>query len=68
MKSFNKINMMTVLAMLVLVGVTSIGNPVKASASTRKCYSISASNTRVYSDTGLTNGKGWIYPNDEITV
>ncbi len=37
-------------------------------ASTRRCYTINTGNTRVYSNTGLTNGYGWIYDSDEITV
>ena len=41
--------------------------PVSA-ASSRKCFTISSSNTRVYSNTGLTNGYGWIYGSDEVTV
>lgn len=39
-----------------------------SAASVRKCYTISSSNTRVYSNTGLTRGSGWIYGSDEVTV
>lgn len=42
-------------------------NSVKASAAT-KCYTIGTSNVQVYSNTGLTNKYGTIYPTDEITV
>lgn len=41
--------------------------PVSASSS-RKCFTISSRNTRVYSNTALTNGYGWIYGSDEVTV
>jgi surface antigen len=39
-----------------------------AASSTRKCYTISASNTTVYSNTGLSTRYGTIYPTDELTV
>ncbi len=42
--------------------------PVTAQAATQKMYTIANSNTRVYSNTGLTKGYGWIYGSDEITV
>ncbi len=59
----NQIVMLMILT--VMLGVFCI--PVCA-ASTRKCYTIKSSNTRVYSNTRLTNGYGWIYGSDEITV
>ena len=37
-------------------------------ASVRKCYTISSSNTTVYSNTGLTSRYGAIYGSDEVTV
>lgn len=37
-------------------------------ASTRKCYTISAGNTTVYSDTGLSQKYGTIFGSDEIIV
>ena len=33
-----------------------------------KGYSIGTGNTRVYSNTMLTNGYGWIYASDEVTI
>lgn len=39
-----------------------------SSGELRKGYTISASNTRVYSNTGLSIGYGWIYGSDEITI
>lgn len=42
--------------------------PVTANAATRKTYTILSSNTRVYSNTALTKGMGWIYGSDEIYV
>ena len=41
--------------------------PVSASAA-EKGYSIGTGNTRVYSNTGLTSGYGWIYGSDEVTI
>ena len=40
---------------------------VSASAA-EKSYSIGTGNTRVYSNTALTNGCGWIYSSDEVTI
>lgn len=57
------ISMMLVMA--TIMGLFCI--PVSASVS-RKCFTISSSNTRVYSNSGLTNGFGWIYATDEVTV
>lgn len=37
-------------------------------ATTRKCYTISSSNTTVYSDTNLSKKLGTIFPTDELTV
>ena len=39
-----------------------------AAATIRKCYTINTGNTRVYSNTALTRGYGWIYPTDIVTV
>lgn len=33
-----------------------------------KIFSIKTGNTRVYSNTGLTSGYGWIYDSDEVTI
>lgn len=41
---------------------------VAKAASVRKCYTICNWNTRVYSNSALTSGSGWIYPSDEIIV
>lgn len=57
------------LVMALVVGIlSSFGGSKKASAATRKCYTINNYNTRVYSNTGLSNGIGWIYPSDECYV
>lgn len=57
------------MAMLALTAITFFGmNTAKANAATRKCYTIGTTNTRVYSNTALTRGLGWIYPSDQITV
>jgi len=50
-------------ALLIIMAV-----PVSAQAATQKTYTISSSNTRVYSNTGLTVGYGWIYGSDEVTI
>ena len=57
--------MSLVLAFAIVIGLFCI--KVSASSS-RKCYTISNGNTRVYSNPGLTNGYGWIYGSDEVTV
>lgn len=43
-------------------------NSSTSGAATRKCYTINTYNTRVYSNTALTRGYGWIYPTDQVTV
>lgn len=53
------------LAALFLIGSLN-GNTAKAAS--RKCYSICTGNTRVYSNTGLSRGIGWIYDSDQISV
>ena len=56
-------------ALIILAGSFIAGtNTKKAGAATRKCYTINTSNTRVYSNTALTRGYGWIYATDEIKV
>lgn len=50
------------------VGMLFAGETTKASAATRKGYMIGTSNVRVYSNSGLTVGYGWIYPTDEVQV
>ena len=50
-------------ALLIIMAV-----PVSAQAATQKTYTISSSNTRVYSNTSLTIGYGWIYGSDEVTI
>ena len=44
--------------------ILSLGIRVSAGTVTQKLYTISSGNTRVYSNTGLTNGSGWIYGSD----
>lgn len=62
-------NLKKLISMLLLftIMMNLFRTPVPA-ASVRKCYTISSSNTRVYSNTGLTRGSGWIYGSDEVTV
>lgn len=55
------------LFMFCFFAIVALCIPVSASAAERG-YSIGTSNTRVYSDTGLSSGKGWIYPSDEVTI
>lgn len=55
-------------AMFLLLSVFVISDSGKASAATRKGYVIGTKNVRVYSNTGLTVGFGWIYPTDEVRV
>lgn len=57
--------MSPVLVFAIVMGLFCV--PVSASSS-RKCYTISSRNTRVYGNKGLTNGYGWIYGSDEVTV
>ncbi len=45
-----------------------IALPVSANAATSKAYTISSSDTRVYSNPALTKGYGWIYGSDEVTI
>lgn len=52
---------------LALTGVVATPDDAYA-ASTRKGYTISAGNTAVYSNTGLTKKYGAIYGTDEVTV
>ena len=58
MKKFMRENLKFIcLALIILAGSFAIGTNVKkAGAATRKCYTINTSNTRVYSNTGLTRG------------
>lgn len=56
------------LLIFMLSGCFLIGDNTKASAATRKCYTISSGNTTVYSNTGLTRKYGSIYGTDEIKV
>jgi hypothetical protein len=68
MKHISKHFVMVVFAFTLLVGAMVVGNATKADAATRKGYTITTANTRVYSNPGLTSGYGWIYPTDEVTV
>ncbi len=65
---FEKKTFLTMIAIIMLAGVFMLGNTAKVSAATRKCHTINNYNTRVYSNTALTRGMGWIYPSDECYV
>ena len=66
MKTFIKKAVSICLMAAVVISIFSTAMPV--SAATRKCYTISGSNTPVYSNSGLTNRYGTIYGSDELTV
>lgn len=69
MKDFMKKRALSVVMVMVLaVSAVAFVAPQKAGAATRKCYTINNYNTRVYSNTGLSSGIGWIYPSDECYV
>lgn len=68
MKKFRKYFMMSTLSIVMFIGILMVGNLVKANAATRKGYIIGTSNVRVYSNTALTRGYGWIYPTDEVRI
>ena len=53
--------------MLTILFATMVYFTVSASAA-EKGYSINTGNTRVYSNTGCTNGYGWIYDSDEVII
>ena len=59
---------MAVFACIMLAGTLFVGGTTRADAATRKGYIIGTSNVRVYSNTALTRGYGWIYPTDEVQV
>ena len=52
---------------IIIMMAMAIMFTVPVSAAT-KLYSINNSNTRVYSNAGLSSGSGWIYGSDEITL
>lgn len=56
------------LVVAALTGSMLLGGKKDAAAVTIKCYTISAGNTTVYSDTGLTRKYGAIFDSDEVTV
>lgn len=58
------------LSLLMAVAVTCslLALPSFAAGETRKCYTISSSNTTAYSNTGLSTKLGTIYPTDELTI
>lgn len=68
MKNYKKYIAVAALFVAMFIGTFIGGSSTKASAAIRKCYTISTSNTRVYSNTALTRGYGWIYPTDVVTV
>ncbi|MBU5478549.1 M23 family metallopeptidase [Eubacterium sp. MSJ-13] len=60
---------MATLVISFFIGILSFwGDKKGVSAATRKCYTINNYNTRVFSNTGLSRGIGWIYPSDECYV
>ena len=68
MKNFRKYFLIAVFSCIMLAGTLPVGGTTKVSAATRKGYIIGTSNVRVYSNTALTRGYGWIYPTDEVQV
>lgn len=48
--------------------MTFLGITVTANAATHRLYTISSGNTRVYSDSSLRQGSGWIYGTDEVKL
>lgn len=68
MKNQKKYFSLAVLVCIILAGMFFMGETTKASAATRKGYIIGTSNVRVYSNSGLTKGYGWLYPTDEVQV
>ena len=69
-KQFQTIKNTVAFACLLFAALFLFGsiNGSKAQAASRKCYSIRTGNTRVYSNTGLSRGIGWIYDSDQISV
>lgn len=65
---FEKKQGFMMMVLVLLLGLSGALGGNRADAATRKCYTICTSNTRVYSNSSLTSGIGWIYPSDEITV
>ena len=68
MKNCRKYFLMAVFACIMLAGTLFVEGTTRADAATRKGYIIGTSNVRVYSNTALTRGYGWIYPTDIVTV
>lgn len=68
MKGYRKYLLFAVLACVMFAGALFACEGTKAQAATRKGYIIGTSNVRVYSNSGLTAGYGWIYPTDEVQV
>lgn len=56
------------IAIMVISGMNFQPNRKVHAAATMKGYTIGTSNTRVYSNSGLTTGMGWIYPSDEVII
>jgi hypothetical protein len=74
-KKIAKVVVCSVMALVLTVSGVNIPNMhtdenviVAKAASVRKCFTICNWNTRVYSNSALTIGTGWIYPSDEVTV
>lgn len=72
MKANQKIQKVCLSFLLIIAMVISGMNSGESrkfyAAVTVKGYTIATSNTRVYSNPGLTIGKGWIYPSDEVIL
>ena len=74
-KKIAKVVVCSVMALVLTASGVNIPNMhtdenvvVAKAASVRKCFTICNWNTRVYSNSALTIGTGWIYPSDEVTV
>lgn len=66
-KVITKNTLLLIACVFSLMAGFCFGHSAKADAAT-KCYTIGTSNVQVYSNTGLTNKYGTIYPSDELTV
>ena len=51
-----------------VVSIWGMNATIAVAQATQKGYTISASSTRVYSNSSLNTGIGWIYSTDEVTL
>lgn len=68
MREKKRLFLLKMLVCIIFAGIFVLEGATKADAATRKGYIIDTSNVRVFSNTGLTSGYGWIYPTDEVKV